>query len=167
MTAILPPEVLKKSASVLELLKAAGLMVVTAESCTGGLVAGSLTAHSGSSAAVAGGFVTYSNAMKQAALGVPAEMLDRWGAVSEQVAQAMAEGALARAPGAGIAVSLTGVAGPDGGSETKPVGLVWFGLQRAGRPPFTQKQIFDGNRTEVRAQAVLHALKLIQDSIRV
>ncbi|MCE0744759.1 nicotinamide-nucleotide amidohydrolase family protein [Acetobacter sicerae] len=165
MTAILPAEVLEKSATVLEQLKTAGLMVVTAESCTGGLVAGALTAHAGSSAAVAGGFVTYSNAMKQAALGVPADMLAQWGAVSAQVAQAMAEGALAHAPDAGIAVSLTGVAGPDGGSEEKPVGLVWFGLQRAGKPPITQKKIFGGDRTEVRAQSVLHALKMIQDSI--
>ncbi|WP_291364330.1 CinA family protein [Acetobacter sp. UBA5411] len=165
MTAILPAEVLEKSATVLEQLKAAGLMVVTAESCTGGLVAGALTAHAGSSAAVAGGFVTYSNAMKQAALGVPENMLAQWGAVSEQVAQSMAEGALAHAPGADIAVSLTGVAGPDGGSEAKPVGLVWFGLQRTGQPPLTQKQVFGGNRTEVRAQAVLHALQMIQDSL--
>ena len=165
MTAILPAEVLEKSAQVLEKLKAAGLMAVTAESCTGGLVAGALTAHAGSSEAVAGGFVTYSNTMKQVALGVPSDMLAEWGAVSAQVAQAMAEGALAHAPDAGIAVSLTGVAGPAGGSETKPVGLVWFGLQRAGRASLTQKQIFAGNRTEVRAQAVMHALKMIQDNI--
>ncbi|MCH4090807.1 CinA family protein [Acetobacter sp.] len=165
MTVILPAEVLEKSSTVLEHLKAAGLMVVTAESCTGGLVAGALTAHAGSSAAVTGGLVTYSNAMKQAALDVPEHMLVRWGAVSEQVAQAMAEGALAHAPGADIAVSLTGVAGPDGGSDAKPVGLVWFGLQRTGRPAFTQKRIFPGDRTEVRAQAVLHALDLIQSAI--
>lgn len=165
MSESLPTEVLDEAANVVAALKAAGLMVVTAESCTGGLVAAALTAHSGSSAAVTGGFVTYSNAMKQSSLDVPVTMLAEYGAVSEQVAAAMAAGALIHASEADIAVSLTGIAGPDGGSETKPVGLVWFGLQRRGKAPHTEKLILDGDRTEVRTQAVMHALRLVQNAI--
>lgn len=165
MTDALPPDILEKSKTVLDALKAAGLMVVTAESCTGGLVAGALTAHAGSSACVCGGFVTYSNALKQSCLGVPAHALSHWGAVSAQVAAAMTGGALAAATDAHIAVALTGIAGPDGGSAAKPVGLVWFGIQRRGQPPVTEHRIFAGDRTQVRAQAVMHALELIQSAI--
>ncbi|NHN88082.1 CinA family protein [Acetobacter conturbans] len=165
MTDVLPDPVLSKARTVLDVLKTAELMVVTAESCTGGLVAGALTHHPGSSSAVAGGFVTYSNSMKQTCLGVPADFFPRWGAVSEQVAQAMVEGALAHAREADIAVSLTGIAGPDGGSATKPVGLVWFGVQRRGRQALTQERVFTGNRTSVRAQAVLHALEMVQAAV--
>lgn len=105
----------------------AGLMVATAESCTGGLIAGALTDIPGSSAVVERGFVTYSNAAKTEMLGVPADLIVRDGAVSRSVALAMAEGAL-RNSRADLAVSVTGVAGPGGGSEAKPVGLVHFGL---------------------------------------
>ena len=109
--------------------------------------------------------MTYSNGMRQSSLGVPATMLAEYGAVSEQVAAAMAAGALIRAEEADISVSLTGIAGPDGGSKTKPVGLVWFGLQRRGKVAHAEKLTLNGDRTEVRAQAVMHALSLVQSAI--
>ncbi|HEY0290770.1 MAG TPA: CinA family protein [Hansschlegelia sp.] len=149
---------------VLRLARGAGLTIVTAESCTGGLVAGALTEVPGSSAAVDRGFVTYSNAAKTAMLGVPEEMLDRYGAVSEQVARAMAEGALG-ASGAGLSVAITGVAGPDGGTETKPVGLVHFAAARGARPTLHREQRFgDLGRSEVRRQSVLTALELLMEA---
>ena len=121
----------------LERCRARGLTVATAESCTGGLVAGALTEIAGSSDVVDRGFVTYSNAAKQAMLGVPAAILERHGAVSRETAEAMARGALAHAP-ADLAVAITGIAGPGGGSAEKPVGLVHFAAAaRDGRldPP--------------------------------
>ena len=117
----------------LDKARAAGLTIATAESCTGGLVAGALTAIAGSSDVVDRGFVTYSNAAKMQMLGVPPTLLAQHGAVSQPVAVAMAEGAL-KASGAGLAVSITGIAGPGGGSADKPVGLVHFALARRGSP---------------------------------
>ena len=116
-------------AVVVRLARASGKTIATAESCTGGLVAGRITNVPGSSAVFRYGWVTYANEAKTAELGVPAELLARHGAVSAEVARAMAEGAL-RASGADVAVAVTGIAGPDGGSTEKPVGLVWFGLAR-------------------------------------
>jgi nicotinamide-nucleotide amidase len=146
---------------VLGACRAAGLMVATAESCTGGLVAAALTAIAGSSDVVERGFVTYSNLAKTELLGVPAELIASAGAVSEAVARAMAEGALAHSIAA-LAVSVTGIAGPEGGSAEKPVGLVWFGLARRGAPTQALRQMFPGDRAAVRLASVLAALDLLK-----
>jgi nicotinamide-nucleotide amidase len=143
--------------------RAAGLRIATAESCTGGLIAAALTAIPGSSDVVDRGFVTYSNAAKTALVGVPEAMLIAHGAVSEPVARAMAEGALDRAE-AEIAVAVTGVAGPGGGSAEKPVGLVWLACARAGRPTVTRREVFPGDRAGVRAATVIAALVMIQQA---
>ena len=127
-----PPHLLEMSASLLDRLRAANLKLATAESCTGGLVAGVLTEIAGSSDVVERGFVTYSNAAKMELLGVPEAMLAEHGAVSEPVARAMAQGALAHSH-ADVAVSVTGVAGPGGGSAAKPVGLVHIAAAQARR----------------------------------
>jgi nicotinamide-nucleotide amidase len=137
-------------------LKRRGLMMATAESCTGGLIAGACTEVSGSSDWFERGFVTYSNAAKSELLGVPAELIAQHGAVSEPVARSMAAGALAHSP-AQVAVSVTGVAGPTGGSADKPVGTVWFGWATPAGT-FTERQRFDGDRAAVRAATVRHAL---------
>lgn len=145
----------------LRLARGLGLMIVTAESCTGGLVAAALTEIPGSSAAFDRGFVTYSNAAKTAMLGVPTALLDEHGAVSEPVARAMAEGALA-ASGADLSVAITGIAGPGGGSEAKPVGLVHFAAARTGRPTLNRERRFgDVGRSEVRRLSVIAALELL------
>ncbi len=157
------PAELALAATVLRECRAAGLLVATAESCTGGLIAGALTAIAGSSDVVDRGFVTYSNAAKTEMLGVPAGLIDSAGAVSEPVARLMAEGALARSA-AGIAVAVTGIAGPGGGTAAKPVGLVWFGLARTGRPTRTSNAIFTGDRNEVRRATVARALELLRQS---
>ncbi len=137
-------------------LKSHGLMMTTAESCTGGLIAGACTDVSGSSDWFERGFVTYSNAAKTELLGVPAELIHQHGAVSEPVARSMAAGALAHSP-AQLAVAVTGVAGPTGGSADKPVGTVWFGWATPAGT-FTEHQRFDGDRAAVRAATVRHAL---------
>jgi nicotinamide-nucleotide amidase len=149
--------------AVLGACRAARMMVATAESCTGGLVAGALTEIAGSSDVVERGFVTYSNAAKTELLGVPAELILAEGAVSEPVAKAMAEGAVARSA-ADLAVAITGIAGPGGGSATKPVGLVWFGLARRGGASRTERQVFPGDRGAVRAAAVARALALLHEA---
>lgn len=142
--------------------RAAGRMVATAESCTGGLVAASLTEIAGSSDVVDRGFVTYSNAAKQALLGVPDDLLSRHGAVSEACARAMAAGALARSQ-ASVAVAITGIAGPGGGSAEKPVGMVVFGLAvRGGEVTAFTRQFGDIGRAETRRQAALVALGLLR-----
>jgi nicotinamide-nucleotide amidase len=141
-------------------LRARGLKLATAESCTGGLIAATLTAIVGSSDVLDRGFVTYSNAAKTEMLGVPAGLIAAVGAVSEAVAARMAAGAL-RHSAADIAVSVTGIAGPGGGSAEKPVGLVWFGCARAGAPVRTEPRLFPGDRAAVRAAAVAHALAMV------
>lgn len=147
------------AAALLEALRAKGLTIATAESCTGGLVAAALTAVPGSSDAVVGGFVTYSNAMKTRMLGVPESVLAEVGAVSEACARRMAEGA-ARESGASLAVSTTGIAGPGGGSAEKPVGLVFIGAARRDGPTEVQRHVFPGDRAAVRAATVEAALRL-------
>lgn len=154
-------EVLAKARYVLDLLRTGGIRVVTAESCTGGLVAGALTHFSGSSDVTEGGFVTYSNSMKQAVLGVRADTLVTYGAVSEQTVEQMAEGALRACATANISVAISGIAGPGGGSTDKPVGLVWFATALRDAETATSKQLFAGDRAEVREKAVLYALTLI------
>ena len=140
-------------------LKARGLTCATAESCTGGSVGGAITAVPGSSAVFLGGVISYANEVKRDVLGVPQEILDAHGAVSPECAERMAAGArnLLKSD---LAVSLTGIAGPDGGSAEKPVGLVWFGLATKDGVR-TEKKIFAGDRAAVRAQAVSHALELL------
>lgn len=132
-------------------------MLATAESCTGGLIAGACTDLSGSSNWFERGFVTYSNAAKTELLGVDAALITQHGAVSEPVARAMAMGALAHSH-AQVAVAVTGVAGPTGGTPDKPVGLVWFGLALPGQV-LTEKMNFAGDRAAVRAATVQHALR--------
>jgi nicotinamide-nucleotide amidase len=148
-----------------ELCRVHGLHVATAESCTGGLIAGALTEIAGSSDVVDRGFVTYSNLAKTEMLGVPRELIERHGAVSEEVARAMAEGALARSA-AEIAVAVTGVAGPGGGSADKPVGLVHFGCAAKGAKGrgmwHMERRFGDVGRSEVRRLTVLVALELAQ-----
>lgn len=130
----------------------------TAESCTGGWISKSLTDLAGSSAWFECGFSTYSDSAKQALLGVPAETLARHGAVSGEVAVAMVAGALAKS-GADAALAVTGIAGPDGGSDDKPVGTVWFGWQLRGQAAVSRSAQFDGDRNAVRQQAVAEALR--------
>lgn len=136
------------------------LKLATAESCTGGLVAAALTAVAGSSAVFERGFVTYSNEAKTEILGVSETLLAQHGAVSEAVAKAMAEGAIAHSR-ADIAVAITGVAGPDGGTKAKPVGLVHFATARRDGQTFAEKRIFPGDRDAIRLAAVAAALRLI------
>ncbi|MFN4056749.1 MAG: CinA family protein [Roseinatronobacter sp.] len=144
---------------VLEAARARGFLLVAAESCTGGLVMGALTAVPGSSSVVDRGFVTYSNEAKVDILGVSKATLTAFGAVSEQVAREMAEGALARSR-AGLAVSVTGIAGP-GGSEFKPEGRVCFGLAGLGILRAETVEFGALGRAEVRAASVEHALSLL------
>jgi nicotinamide-nucleotide amidase len=143
---------------------AAGQRIVTAESCTGGLVAGLLTAVPGSSAVVERGFVTYSNEAKAESIGVPMDLIAAHGAVSEPVARAMAEGALA-ASHADVAVSVTGIAGPGGGSDAKPVGLVHFGLAvKDGPTRHAERRFGDPGRAEIRRLSVAEALTLLESA---
>jgi len=159
----LDPELVTQAAETLEVLRARGLLAATAESCTGGLIAAYLTAIPGSSDVVDRGFVTYSNAAKTEMLAVPAALIDAHGAVSAEVALAMAAGALARSH-AGVAVSVTGVAGPGGGSADKPVGLVWFGVASKDAAPLAVQRQFPGSRDAVRQAAVGVALALFRQA---
>ena len=155
------PDLYSLAEATLAALRARGWMVATAESCTGGLIAGALTEIAGSSDVVDRGFVTYSNEAKMEMLGVPATMIAAHGAVSAEVAGAMAEGALARSR-AQIAISVTGIAGPGGGSAEKPVGLVWFGCASAHKGIETISHIFPGGRSAVRAATVAAALIMLR-----
>jgi nicotinamide-nucleotide amidase len=138
------------------------LRIATAESCTGGLVAGALTEIAGSSAVVERGFVTYSNEAKESMLGVPKSLIDRVGAVSKEVAVAMAEGALAHSP-AELAVAVTGIAGPGGGTAAKPVGLVHIAaVRRGGTTRHVERRFADQGRSAIRLAAVRDALALLR-----
>lgn len=139
------------------LLAARGWTLATAESCTGGGIASACTAVAGSSNWFVAGVVTYTEAMKQRLLGVPAELLSRHGAVSEPVARAMAEGARA-ATGADFALAVTGIAGPGGGEVLQPVGTVWFAWAERGGATVTAVECFPGSRNAVRGAAVLRSL---------
>jgi nicotinamide-nucleotide amidase len=158
---MLPEATLREAETLLADCRTRGYRLATAESCTGGLIAAALTAIAGSSDVVDRGFITYSNEAKHDLVGVPAELIEHHGAVSEPVARAMAEGALLRSLST-IAVSVTGVAGPGGGSPEKPVGLVWFGLAKRGEQIITDCQIFPGDRSGIRAATVAHAFALIR-----
>jgi nicotinamide-nucleotide amidase len=160
----LPAELVEAAQKAVEANRAAGLRVVTAESCTGGLVAAALTEIAGSSDVVEAGFVTYSDQAKTELLGISEEVVETFGAVSIAVAWAMAQGALARST-ADVAVAITGIAGPGGGSERKPVGTVVFARARRGTDPkeivADVKKFGDLGRGGVRLQAALCALELL------
>jgi nicotinamide-nucleotide amidase len=147
---------------VLDLCRARGLKLATAESCTGGLVAATLTEIAGSSDVVDRGFVTYSNAAKEAMLGVPSATLTRYGAVSAETAEAMAGGALAHSV-ANVSVAITGVAGPGGGTKQKPVGLVYFAAANRGGELIERSRRFGKiGRRRVRERSVAEALDLLE-----
>ncbi len=152
-------DILNAAETLLQRARAAGVHVATAESCTGGLLGGAITSVSGSSDIYGYGFITYANAAKREVLGVPAQLLEAHGAVSEPVALAMAEGARRRS-GAALAVSTTGIAGP-GGAEHKPIGRVCFGLSEAAGSRAETVEFGALGRANVRRAAVLHALGLL------
>lgn len=154
-------EILESAAQVIANAKAQGLTLGCVESCTGGLVGGALTAAPGSSAAFAGGLITYSNQLKNRLVGVGHETLEQHGAVSSQVAAHMAMGGLS-VLGVNRCVSITGIAGPDGGTEDKPVGTVWFALAIGGVEEVKCSLAnFEGDRDAVRMQSVLTALAIL------
>jgi nicotinamide-nucleotide amidase len=156
-----PAPMLAEAERLLAAFRAQGLRIATAESCTGGLVAALLTEIAGATDVLERGYVTYSNAAKHECLGVPEDLLRRHGAVSEAVARAMAEGALARSR-ADVAVSVTGLAGPGGGSAAKPVGLVYLAAARKGKATLTRECRFgDIGRSQVRTKSVAVALELL------
>ena len=141
-------------------------MIVTAESCTGGLIAGALTDIPGSSEAVFGGYVTYSNDAKIGMIGVDPELIRKYGAVSEEVARAMAEGAL-RTSGAAVAIAVTGIAGPGGSTAAKPVGLVHFAYADADKTVHMERRFGDLGRQKVREETVRAALGFVLDGLGV
>ena len=147
------------------MLRERGLHLVTAESCTGGLIAAACTSIAGSSDWFERGIVCYSNEAKTELLGVPATLIVKHGAVSAEVARAMAEGALAHSP-ADLSLAVTGVAGPSGGTEAKPVGTVWLALARRGEPAQATLLQLQGNRAEVREQTVDRALQTALAALR-
>jgi nicotinamide-nucleotide amidase len=160
---VIDAELQSAARRIIETCTARGLTIATAESCTGGLVAGALTEIAGSSAVVLCGFVTYSNEAKERMLGVPAEVLAAHGAVSRATAQAMAEGALENSPAA-LSVAITGIAGPGGGSAEKPVGLVHFAAAaRAGGRIARERRYGDIGRAAVRHASVLEAVAMLEE----
>lgn len=160
-----PADITTLAEAVVAAARRAGLMVTTAESCTGGLVAGAITAVPGSSEALERGFVTYSNAAKATMLGVAPDLIDVHGAVSEPVARAMAMGAVAMSD-AEVSVAITGVAGPGGGSEDKPVGLVHFAASGPQGTIHQARQFGDIGRGAVRAASVRVALEMLLERLR-
>ena len=159
------PDILVLAEAVLAACRARDWHLATAESCTGGLVAAALTAIAGSSDVVERGFVAYSNEAKMELLGVTADTIAAHGSVSAQTCAAMARGAVARAP-VDLAVSITGVAGPGGGTPQKPVGLVYLGVARKDGGVRVERRIFPGDRAAVRDAALALALELLQDEAR-
>lgn len=157
------PELIRAAADLLDLCRRFGLRLATAESCTGGLVAATLTEVAGSSDVVDRGYVVYANRAKEEMLGVRSDSLARHGAVSEAVAREMAEGALARS-GCDLAVAITGIAGPGGGTREKPVGLVHFAVARRGHPTRHERHLFSGNRRAIRFASVEVALRLLREA---
>src|SRR5262245_40492630 len=156
-------ELSERARALLDLCRTKKLTIAAAESCTGGLLAATLTEVAGSSDVFERGFVTYSNAAKQAMLGVPLETLERHGAVSHQTAQAMAQGALAQAP-VDLTVSITGIAGPSGATLSKPVGLGYFAAAgRSGRRIERERRYGDIGREHVRRACVLEALAMLRE----
>ena len=159
-----PQDLLDAATTLLDRCRTGGLTLVTAESCTGGLVAGCLTAIPGSSDVVDRGFVTYSNEAKIELLGTPKDVIEVYGAVSEETARAMATAALERCR-ADVSVAVTGVAGPGGGTPEKPVGLVHFASASPGRETLHARFVFDGDRAAVRLQSVAAAIVLLRRQV--
>ncbi len=159
------PTLLQAATSLLAECRARGLMLATAESCTGGLIAATLTEIAGSSDVVDRGFITYSNNAKSDMLGVPPELIEAHGAVSGPVAASMATGALKRSQAA-LTIAVTGVAGPGGGTEGKPVGTVWFAVASRGADSATERQVFPGDRAAVREATVEHALAMLSAVVK-
>jgi len=159
-----PEPLLARAAALIARYRALGWMIATAESCTGGLVSGLLTEIAGSSAVLERGFVVYSNRAKQDLLGVSAQTLAEFGAVSAETVREMALGALAHSA-ADVAVSITGIAGPDGGTPQKPVGLVHFGVaRRGGAVVLAERRFSEIGRREIRTAAVEVALEMLDAS---
>ena len=166
MSSLFPADLTAHAARLLDALRARSLTLATAESCTGGLIAGLLTEIAGASDVVDSGFVTYSNDAKTEALGVHPDLIARHGAVSREVARAMAEGALIHS-GADVAIAVTGIAGPGGGTDLKPVGLVHLAVARIGRDTRNAEARFgDIGRSGVRLATVARALDLIDTALR-
>lgn len=161
---MVPDSLLAEAEALLAACRAKGVRLATVESCTGGLIAAALTAVAGSSDVLDRGFVTYSNAAKHDLVGVPLDLIAQHGAVSEPVAAAMAAGGLTRSA-ATMAVSVTGVAGPDGGTADKPVGLVCFGLASRDRDTVTARALLPGDRCAIRTAAVARAFALIREHL--
>jgi len=161
---MLTDEIVELAAATGRDLQSQGLTLAVAESCTGGLIAAAITASAGSSAWFERGFVTYSNAAKQEMLGIEGALLEEHGAVSETVAVAMAAGVLTHSR-ADVTLAVTGIAGPGGGSEEKPVGTVWLAWAGAGRSVVTRRERFEGDREAVRRQSVAAALEGLREFI--
>jgi nicotinamide-nucleotide amidase len=165
MSDLFPYDLLQDAKALLGEFEQRRRKLAVAESCTGGLLAGLLTEIAGSSAVFERGFDTYSNSAKSELIGVPPALIVRHGAVSDEVARAMAEGALAHAP-VDVAVSVTGIAGPDGGSPEKPVGLVFVAAAPRGRPTLTRECRFGSiGRTEIRLASVREAIALARSAL--
>lgn len=160
MSPIWPQELSVSANRLLEVCRICGATLAVAESCTGGLIAAALTSIAGSSAVLERGFVTYSNTAKTEMLGVPASLIEAHGAVSAEVAEAMAEGALAHSR-ASLAASVTGIAGPDGGVPGKPVGTVFIAVAKKDAPTLWQEHHFAGDRAAIRAASALAVLALL------
>lgn len=160
----LPADLLDLAKDVLVAAKTHAAKITTAESCTGGLISGCLTAIPGSSAVVECGFITYSDDSKMNLLGVPRDAISESGAVSDIVASAMAEGALAQSS-ADLAIAVTGIAGPGGGTKDKPVGLVFLALAQTGQDAVVKRYVFAGTRTDVRRATVAAALELLHSRL--
>lgn len=155
----------KLAKTIIKTARQKNTVLVVAESCTGGMIAAALTDIAGSSAVLDRGLVTYSNDAKRDLLGVPAKILTTYGAVSAETATAMTRGALFYTPAATLAASVTGIAGPGGGSPEKPVGLVHFACQKRGNDPVLDRHIFNGNRSEIRKQALVNLLIMINNQL--
>lgn len=160
-----PEEILAFAEQLVETLNSQGKMIVTAESCTGGLIVGALTEVAGSSGCVHGGFVTYANQAKQQMIGVSAASLEQYGAVSEQVAREMAEGALQQSE-ADISIAVTGIAGPAGGTPDKPVGLVHFACATSAGTAHQRVEFGDPGRQTVRLKTIKRALILVIETLQ-
>ena len=161
----LPTDLTDLAKAVLDAARARKKRIVTAESCTGGLLGGCLTANAGSSEVVDCGFITYSDESKSRMLGVPRDAIAGMGAVSDLVASAMAEGALAQTD-AHMAVSITGIAGPGGGTKEKPIGLVYMALAQTDRDALIKRYVFAGTRSDIRRAAVGAALEMLLNSLK-
>ena len=162
---MLHPDILERASEVIQLCLSKNCKVATIESCTGGLISAALTAVSGASDVVDRGFITYSNEAKNQLVGVPIKLIETYGAVSEEVARAMAEGGLRRSI-ANITISVTGIAGPGGGTETKPVGLVHFACASENNPTSSYFEVFSGDRTGVREATVIKAFNMIETAVK-